>query len=130
MENIKFTPYKNVLVAKEATRAGVGTSDAKCKIDKSFERKLVQVKKKSKPDTTPCCICEKRCCDGPFEDWKECPTCKGWFHESCGPDDTSNGFAGNVLRNLHRYFTVLLDELLTYGHLQVKTLLGRLLCRM
>ena len=39
-------------------------------------------------DRTPCCVCNKRYNEPPFESWTQCPMCHQWFHDSCGPCDT------------------------------------------
>lgn len=39
-------------------------------------------------DDTPCGVCGKRCNEPPIEDWKQCPSCKLWYHDRCCPDDT------------------------------------------
>lgn len=86
-EIITSSPYKETLQRKQSTLLAGGNSDPKRKLKTNRGRNSVA--KKAKVDTTPCCICRKRYCDPPFESWQECPTCRKWYHESCGPDDTA-----------------------------------------
>ena len=53
---------------------------------KSVARKKLKL---SNSDDTPCNMCTKRYNEPPFEPWQQCPTCKKWYHESCGPEDTA-----------------------------------------
>ena len=39
-------------------------------------------------DTTPCIICGKRYNEPPADSWICCPHCNGWYHTSCGAEDT------------------------------------------
>lgn len=94
---VTSSPYKNQLEQKSAKRKSKGTHlvmdverPAKKSIKKTYQEKV----KLSVPaptissDTTPCCICAVRYCDPPFDDWQQCPKCSGWYHLSCGPEDT------------------------------------------
>lgn len=58
---------------------------------KKTKRGLPRVPKpsaSSSSDSTPCCICGKRFNEPPADSWTQCPQCKLWYHDSCGPDDT------------------------------------------
>jgi hypothetical protein len=60
---------------------------------KKTKRGLPRVPKpsaSSSSDNTPCCICicGKRFNEPPADSWTQCPQCKLWYHDSCGPDDT------------------------------------------
>jgi len=74
---------KNVPVVSRKT-----TSSTSTKTSKSKKVKPSAPAATMSTDTTPCSICAVRYCDPPFEDWQQCPTCSGWYHVSCGPDDT------------------------------------------
>jgi hypothetical protein len=62
------------------------------KAKKTARKKLTVKSRKGQTiandDDTPCAMCGKRCNEPPLEDWKQCPSCKEWFHERCCPDDT------------------------------------------
>ena len=56
-------------------------------------------------DTTPsCCICAVRYCDPPFDEWQQCPTCSGWYHVSCGPDDSDTAVCYKCLDRIADFF--------------------------
>jgi len=40
-------------------------------------------------DTTPCCVCAKCYNEPPVDSWTQCPQCCRWFHDNCGPTDTT-----------------------------------------
>lgn len=43
----------------------------------------------STEDTTPCCVCGRCFNQPPADSWTQCPKCHKWFHDSCGPGDTT-----------------------------------------
>lgn len=43
----------------------------------------------SSTDDTPCCVCHKRFNEPPRDSWTQCPECSQWYHDSCGPGDTT-----------------------------------------
>ena len=65
---------------------------------RSFKKRNVKQKKpaakrqkrerSSSTDDTPCCICQRKYNEPPFEDWQQCRICGQWFHDSCGPGDS------------------------------------------
>ena len=99
-EIVTSSPYKNQLQQAEAKKSRPG-NPKNAKLTSSRSSKVAGTQQGPRPsrkqrnpvaamsvDTTPCIICTVRYCDPPFEGWRQCPECCGWFHNSCGPEDT------------------------------------------
>ncbi|ESO03971.1 hypothetical protein HELRODRAFT_173013 [Helobdella robusta] len=96
------TPVKAELEARQRARESKTITKKKKKIlfdrNQQISRKTAKVSEKQKKsknnipiitsdDNTPCHLCGILANVPPFKNWKECPSCKEWFHERCCPED-------------------------------------------
>ena len=73
---------------KSVIQNGKASKKARCTGHRKSPNPPSSALPNSGEDNTPCCICSRRFNEPPVDDWKKCPQCCGWYHESCGPDDT------------------------------------------
>jgi hypothetical protein len=83
-ELLTSSPFKKQLEDKVALKQ---KKTQKKKTQKAQKTKRASSKNKTQEDNTPCIICSRRYNEPPSDTWTQCKTCRGWYHDSCGPDD-------------------------------------------
>jgi len=94
---ITASPFKNQLEnakkkkqEKKKDTVVVSRKTTSNKSKKTSQRKKTKLSvPATSTDTTLFCICAVQYCDPPYDNWQQCPKCNGWYHVSCGPDDTA-----------------------------------------
>lgn len=92
------SPFKKQLEDKSAQKKKTKTTSSK-KAQKKQAKRASHKNQTKRPsqektslsetdqDETPCIICSRRYNEPPPDTWTQCTACRGWYHDSCGPDD-------------------------------------------
>lgn len=91
-EILTSSPFKKQLedkmIPKSAVKKVKTTSSKKTqKKQTRTARQKKTVLSETEQDDTPCIICSRRYNEPPSDTWTQCKACRGWYHDSCGPDD-------------------------------------------